>query len=114
TGYGVFGPRTRAAANLLLSGVSVPTTTPLPAVSGVYNFTRDLTIDSEGEDVRQLQIYLNTRGFQVALSGVGSPGNETTHFGNFTKVALIKFQVSKGIVPTSGYFGNLTRSAIKA
>jgi len=67
-----------------------------------------------GEDVRQLQIYLNSKGFTVAPSGPGSLGNETTYFGNATRAALIKFQKASGISPAAGYFGPLTRAYISS
>lgn len=77
-----------------------------------YQFSRDLELGDEGEDVKQLQIYLNQNGFTVANSGVGSAGNETTYFGPATQSALIAFQKARGIYPAAGYFGPLTRAAI--
>lgn len=56
------------------------------------NFTRNLTVGSQGEDVRCLQQYLNSAGFQVAASGPGSPGNETSFFGPLTRAAVAKWQ----------------------
>ncbi len=78
------------------------------------SFTRDLTIGSQGEDVRALQVLLNAHGFAVAESGPGSKGNETTLFGGLTKAALAKWQASVGISPAAGYFGPKTRAAIAA
>jgi peptidoglycan hydrolase-like protein with peptidoglycan-binding domain len=75
-------------------------------------FTRDLSLGSQGEDVRQLQIYLNAHGFPVAASGAGSLGNETTYFGPATQAALAAFQKSAGISPASGYFGPKTRASL--
>lgn len=76
------------------------------------SFNRDLKLGSTGADVKALQIYLNAHGFAVAAGGPGSSGNETTYFGPATQVALIKFQSARGIIPTAGYFGPLTRTAI--
>lgn len=61
----------------------------------VCNFQRDLKIGMIGDDVRNLQRYLNQAGFILAQSGPGSPGRETNVFGNLTQVALIKFQNNK-------------------
>jgi hypothetical protein len=104
---GDFGPRTRA----LLNKTSTPISSR-PATSTVYSFTRDLEKGMTGEDVKALQIYLNTHGFTVALTGVGSSGQETTLFGPATQAALIKFQKANGITPSEGYFGQKTRQYI--
>lgn len=79
-----------------------------------YTFTRDLTVGSRGDDVKALQQYLNSQGYQVAASGVGSPGSETTYFGPLTQAALAKFQAAKGVTPSVGYFGPKTRASIGA
>lgn len=78
------------------------------------SFTRDLEAGIVGDDVKALQVFLNTNGYIVAKSGAGSLGNETTRFGPATKAALVKFQKAKGIVPAAGYFGPKTRAAVKA
>jgi hypothetical protein len=76
------------------------------------NITRDLTVGSTGDDVKALQAWLNANGAQVAASGVGSPGNETTFFGTLTKSALSKWQAANNVSPAVGYFGPITRSKI--
>ncbi|MEI6238721.1 MAG: peptidoglycan-binding domain-containing protein [bacterium] len=79
----------------------------------VYLFSRNLSQGMSGEDVRELQKYLNEKGFTVTVSGAGSIGNETTYFGSATKATLIRFQTAHaaelGIVQGTGYFGPLTR-----
>jgi peptidoglycan hydrolase-like protein with peptidoglycan-binding domain len=65
---------------------------PSPANVQPYTFTRSLKLGDKGEDVRQLQIFLNNQGFTIANSGPGSKGNETTFFGLATRNALIRFQ----------------------
>ncbi len=64
-------------------------------------------------DVALLQKALNARGFLVASSGGGSPGNETNYFGPATLAAVIRFQIAKGITPAAGYVGPITRGALK-
>lgn len=77
-----------------------------------YQFTRDLYLGRVGEDVKQLQIYLNNNGFKLADSGDGSNGSETDFFGQLTKQALIKFQKANKIEPAYGFFGPVTRALI--
>jgi hypothetical protein len=86
--------------------------TSTATTSTTYNFTRDLTLGSTGEDVKALQQYLNAAGYTVAATGAGSVGNESTYFGSLTQAALAKFQAANGISPAAGYFGPITRAKI--
>jgi tripartite motif-containing protein 71 len=135
---GYFGPITRAfmERNDVLPSSNAPTTPLVPAnplgtpsalgiptigPNGITftvptneptSFTRDLTLGSTGSDVKQLQMFLNSKGFTVAKTGAGSPGQESTYFGPLTQKALAKFQKANGITPAVGYFGPITRSFI--
>ncbi len=82
------------------------------APASAYNFTRDLTVASTGDDVKALQKFLNSQGFPVSASGAGSPGSESTYFGSKTQAALGKYQAAKGISPAAGYFGPKTRAYV--
>ena len=86
--------------------------TPNPVNSLTVSYARSLTIGGQGNDVKNLQKYLNSRGFVVAKTGAGSPGYETTLFGPLTQKALAKFQKANGIYPSIGYFGPVTRAFI--
>lgn len=77
-----------------------------------YLFKRNFSQGMVGEDVKELQKFLNANNFIIAKNGFGSPGNETNTFGPATKSALIKFQASIKIFPSSGYFGPITRGKI--
>ncbi len=77
-----------------------------------YQFTKDLELGDENQDVKELQKYLNQSGFVIAKTGAGSVGKETNYFGPATQASLIKFQKAKNISPALGYFGPLTRSII--
>jgi peptidoglycan hydrolase-like protein with peptidoglycan-binding domain len=94
-----------------------PTTNEiLPANSGVeqkegYKFTRDLRQGMTGEDVKELQKFLNANGYFVGKTGPGSLGSETTKFGLLTKQALAKWQKDNKL-PAFGFFGVLTREIV--
>ena len=96
-------PATTAYLNSLRN-YSSSSTTPI--------FSRDLTLGSQGDDVRLLQLYLNNHGYQISKTGAGSSGHETTLFGYLTQKALVKFQKVNSIKPAIGYFGPLTRQVI--
>ena len=72
-------------------------------------FTTNLDVGIINSDVVELQRFLNKKGFLVSESGAGSQGNETNYFGEKTRQALIKYQLSKNITPAVGYFGPITR-----
>ena len=113
---GYYGPVTRAFVTAHPLGTAQP-----PAVSSSSTvggsgvaLSRDLYRGVSGEDVRTLQRLLNANGFTVAETGSGSPGNETTYFGPATEAAVIRFQIARGITPSVGYVGPLTRAALAA
>lgn len=141
TGYGALGPRTRAAftefartfngnsgSNPIGTGSSVApitetqTTAPAPVTGGgivmskIPKFTRPLIVGSSGQDVKNLQIFLNYSGYPIASAGVGSRGKETTFFGPATRRALIRYQevnrseilTPAGLKNGTGYFGPST------
>lgn len=77
-----------------------------------YRFKKNLSVGMTNNDVKALQMFLNTRGFILTRVGYGSIGNETSYFGNATRQALIKFQKANNIYPASGYFGPVTREFV--
>jgi len=87
------------------------------AVSGyttTSSFTLDLKVGSRGTEVTNLQKSLNTDSrTQVASSGAGSPGNESSYFGALTKSAVMKYQIIKGISAT-GMVDAATRASLNA
>jgi len=81
------------------------------ACAGITAFTRNLYLGVSGNDVKCLQALLNqSADTQVAASGVGSAGSETTYFGSLTQAAVMKYQAKNGISPVAGYVGPITRS----
>lgn len=104
------------------SPTGVNTETTKSTTSSKLIFTRDLKLGDKGPDVKKLQQYLNQRGFIVAESGNGSPGQESELFGPGTKDALKRFQESYadillkpyGLTEGTGFFGSVTRSFINS
>ncbi|MFA6257798.1 MAG: peptidoglycan-binding protein [Candidatus Paceibacterota bacterium] len=103
-------PILASTPNPTLTSTSTPTPTPI-SLPQSYFFSRNLSLNKKGEDVRQLQKFLNTHGFVVIKTGVGSYGNESNFFGIMTKKALAKFQLSVNLPPT-GFFGPMTRGYV--
>lgn len=73
------------------------------------SFTTNLTIGSRGADVVMLQSFLESKGLLTMPAGVAKG-----YFGALTKSAVVAYQISKGVTPTSGYFGPLTRAVANA
>lgn len=89
-------------------------TKPIPDLPLGFTFKKDLQFGMVDIDVKHLQMYLNTHGFPVSISGVGSAGNEGMYFGSMTKKALASFQAAHGITPSLGYLGTITRTYINS
>lgn len=95
---------------IVASAISAQAALNLPTMSCSYMFNTNMRLGSRGTDVMNLQKVLNMYPqTQVATSGAGSPGMETSTFGPATRAAVNKFQalhlVELGIsAPTGNVF----------
>ncbi len=91
---------------------------PVLSSSSCYEWERNLGAGSTGQDVLELQKFLNgDPDTRVATTGVGSVGSETTFYGPATANAVSRFQekyaseilTPLGLTQGTGYFYNRTR-----
>jgi photosystem II stability/assembly factor-like uncharacterized protein len=95
-----------------LADAQTNTTITPPTVSGTLLITKTLKLKVTSPEVKELQKYLNTNGYILALSGAGSLGKETNYFGPATKKAVIAFQKANKLV-ADGIVGKITASIMK-
>ncbi len=114
---GTVGPQTRAALNgIPTTTPQTPSTTPLPSTA---TFTYGLSYGMTDPLIKTLQQLLNQDpDTLVAEQGYGSPGNETTYFGEATLHAVRRFQTKHTITTPDdtayGYVGPKTRAVLNA
>jgi hypothetical protein len=119
---------TPAATPVATPTTALPTETKNPADTlelpntEKTNFTKNLWYGVDDLEVNLLQKFLNSKGFNVSDSGLGSIGQETNFFGPKTRDALIKFQEAYklniltplGLNLGTGFFGPQTRNFINS
>ena len=76
--------------------------------------SRSLSFGNIGNDVFNLQKFLNTHGFIISKTGAGSPGNETNIFGSKVMAAVKQYQKANNIIPANGTVGPITLKAMTA
>jgi peptidoglycan hydrolase-like protein with peptidoglycan-binding domain len=84
SGYGIVGPKTRAA----LTGTVTTTATTTPTTTSKLNLTRTLYFGMRNTDVTTLQNFLISKGYL-------SQGNASGYFGPLTRQAVQRFQCDK-------------------
>lgn len=91
----------------LALSVVAPVAASAQSMSSAYAFNTNLTVGSRGADVVALQSFLVSRGVLSMPAGVAMG-----YFGTLTKNAVKAYQLSKNISPAAGYFGPITRQAV--
>lgn len=97
------------ALALALTIVAPVATTSAQTSTSAYTFSSNLTIGSRGADVVALQTFLESKGLITMPAGVAKG-----YFGALTRTAVKAYQSMKGITPAAGYFGAITRAAVQA
>jgi hypothetical protein len=124
--FGLFGENASGGSGVTTSGKAPTSKVTLATEENqkpiIVTFTKNLVLGMTDPDVFLLQKFLNSRGFIVSSSGVGSTGLETNYFGEKTKKALIKFQETYkdsiltpvGLLHGTGNFADRTRAFVNA
>ncbi len=110
--------QTRSVAVPMLKQISQqqrPIDSPGKQNVPAFVFTKNLWTGFRDAQVIELQKFLNARGYVIAATGPGSPGQETSYFGKKTRDALARLQLDAGLVsspahPSLGVFGPATRA----
>ena len=119
-GFGTLGPKTRAKLNDLFGEGAAGVASLQASAQGAAGsgsaavspgtlFARALKVGARGDDVKLLQVVLNTDAdTRISASGDGSPGRETTTLGRLTLQAIQRFQMKYGIAkPGAEGYGSI-------
>ncbi len=98
-------------AVMFVTGFAVKAQTA--SAASCTTFTMTLKYGMRNSQVLCLQQMLNEKGFHVDGVSAGSPGMETTYFGNATKSAVMSMQATLGLT-ADGIFGPMSRAALMA
>jgi hypothetical protein len=91
------------------------------AAHASVTFSRPLKLGMSGDDVKNLQIRLNSDpDTAIAMTGPGSPGNESSYYGKLTQLAVIRYQEKNrdlilrpnGLASGTGFVGAATLAVL--
>jgi len=100
----------QAMINQLLAQIAALQGGSTPVGGSCVTFSQNHQMGDTGGQVMDIQKFLNSHGAQVAATGAGSPGNESSYFGSKTRAAVASWQAANGIAPAAGYWGPISRA----
>lgn len=118
---GIIGPDKADAARAALATSGGGSTSGSGCTT--FTFTRNHSSGDSGGEVMEVQKFLNADpATQVAASGVGSAGSETSYYGSLSVAAATKFQekyaseilTPLGLTSGTGYWGASSRAKANA
>ena len=92
--------------NVVLKEFKTAIYSPQQGLIPFYNFTRILSVGSQGEDVKYLEDYLKSQRYFT-----GEPNNI---FDKTTQNSLVKYQKANGISPATGSFNTKTLESVNS
>jgi peptidoglycan hydrolase-like protein with peptidoglycan-binding domain len=110
-GIGIFSSTRQETTKIYAQTASSTDSANLSSVQNL--FSRVLALGDSGQDVLLLQQILNKNpNTEIAATGIGSPGKESSYFGAQTRAAVAGFQEKYGVGTLSNVNGSIVGTGI--